>query len=491
MVLIAPRTVRPAAPPGPVDRGAGGDVLALLRGDTSARPRFDPGLAGGLRAWLEDAAYEIVAARGEHAPTLFLGPRQLLGSPPERREQDGGESLSEEVVLSRLVHALFRQLVHTGDIDDPLADALEALRAGDGEEPWSTTSSRCPPRTVCAGGGGGVARGEPTWSGAPVRTGWMPRTDDRVATPLAGGRVVLHGVFDLMVGLPQPGTASLCALGLATGGPWAWHRRSLHYLALLETLRTGTPRSAWRCSNRRRVATASRTCARSTSGPSPHTSRRGSPARPPPMIDRLTGELVAPLPAVDAASWLAALADAKSILANLAVRRGATGPFRVTDHDVRAALCGEAGDRVDQEPFAWSARTARRALGLAAVRLLVAGRARSPADGVQARLAESSLLGARGQLVRLAARSLARRAPACGTWGGWRRSGDVGDPPVVRPGLVSLLYSRPSSAGTAGGTAPTRRCWPSAAGLTCARRSPTWSCCPVPAAARCGRSSPW
>ena len=71
--------------------------------------------------------------------------------------------------------------------------------------------------------------------------GWMPRTNDRVATPLAGGRVVLHGVFDLIVGLPQPGTASLCALGLSTGGPWAWHRRSLHYLALLETLRSGTP----------------------------------------------------------------------------------------------------------------------------------------------------------------------------------------------------------------------------------------------------------
>ncbi len=69
----------------------------------------------------------------------------------------------------------------------------------------------------------------------------MPRTDDRVATPLAGGRVVLHGVFDLLVGLPRPGTASLCALGVSTGRPWAWQRRSLHYLALLETLRSGTP----------------------------------------------------------------------------------------------------------------------------------------------------------------------------------------------------------------------------------------------------------
>ena len=59
--------------------GAGGEVLALLRGDAAARPRFDPGLAGGLRAWLEDAAYDVVAGRGEHAPPLFLGPRQLLG----------------------------------------------------------------------------------------------------------------------------------------------------------------------------------------------------------------------------------------------------------------------------------------------------------------------------------------------------------------------------------------------------------------------------
>ena len=69
----------------------------------------------------------------------------------------------------------------------------------------------------------------------------MPRTDDRVAIPLGGGRVVLHGVFDLVVGLPRPRTASLCALGLSTGGPSASERRSLHYLSLLETLRSGTP----------------------------------------------------------------------------------------------------------------------------------------------------------------------------------------------------------------------------------------------------------
>jgi hypothetical protein len=62
-----------------------------------------------------------------------------------------------------------------------------------------------------------------------------------VAIPLAGGRVVLCGVFDLLVGAPIPGTATLCAVGLTTGGRWAQARMALHYLALLETLRSGTP----------------------------------------------------------------------------------------------------------------------------------------------------------------------------------------------------------------------------------------------------------
>jgi hypothetical protein len=108
------------------------------------------------------------------------------------------------------------------------------------------------------------------------------------------------------------------------------------------------------------------------------------------MVDRLTEELVAPVPAVDAASWQDALRQAKSILADLAVRRAGAGPFRVTGHEIRTAFDGEPADPAEAEPFAWSTRTARRALGLAAVRLLVGGGARSPVDAVETRLAESS-----------------------------------------------------------------------------------------------------
>jgi hypothetical protein len=52
---------------------------------------------------------------------------------------------------------------------------------------------------------------------------------------------VLCGSFDLLVGAPVRGTATLCAVGLTTGGRWAQARTALHFLALLEALRSGTP----------------------------------------------------------------------------------------------------------------------------------------------------------------------------------------------------------------------------------------------------------
>jgi len=108
------------------------------------------------------------------------------------------------------------------------------------------------------------------------------------------------------------------------------------------------------------------------------------------MRERLTDALVAPVTSPDPALWQAALDEAAAALAHLAVRRAGAGPFRVTDHDIRTALGGDSGPPTVPEPFAWTARTARRPLGLAAVRLLANGGARSPAEAVRTRLAESS-----------------------------------------------------------------------------------------------------
>lgn len=248
MVLVAPRPLqRPTSGAVAAGTGGGGEVLALLR-DAAARPSFDPGLAGGLRAWLEDAAYGVVASRGDLAPPLVLGPRQVLGPGSSGTEvgaaaDDGG--LSEEVVLSRLVHALFRRLVVDGVVDDPLADALDACHAegpgGAGAATVTAVAAMDEPTRAALGSALATHAAHLVELVPRLVPAWMPRTDDRVAIPLAGGRIVLHGVFDLLVGLPRSDTASLCALGLCTGGSWARERRSLHYLALLETLRSGTP----------------------------------------------------------------------------------------------------------------------------------------------------------------------------------------------------------------------------------------------------------
>jgi hypothetical protein len=110
----------------------------------------------------------------------------------------------------------------------------------------------------------------------------------------------------------------------------------------------------------------------------------------PSVADELTTAMVAPLEGpvrLDCAGWRAGREAALSALAGLAVRRAGAGPFRVTEHDIRVVLGSDAMDTAD-EAFAWSARTARRSIGLAAVRSLLAGAARTPHDAVRARLAD-------------------------------------------------------------------------------------------------------
>ncbi len=233
MVLVAPDPVRRASP------GAGADgLLARLREPTGLRPGFE-GLAGGLRAWLEDAAFTAVTARGDGPPPLFVGPRRLLGSPGDAPPY---EALPAERVLARLVRALFRQLVTAGSIGDPMTDALDALRADSSASDVvrHVESMRREARAALARSlvlhVAHLRAMVPRFASAA-----MPRTDDRVAIPLAGGRVVLGGIFDLLVGDGGGSSSSLCAVGLTVDGPLDRDRWRLHYLALLQTLRSGTP----------------------------------------------------------------------------------------------------------------------------------------------------------------------------------------------------------------------------------------------------------
>ena len=242
MVLVAPDPIRVQPTRGRPEGAAGPTLLTQLRIRPEVPPRFD-GLAGGLRAWLEDAAFAAVTARGDDAPPLSAGPRRLLGASGGVGALDGDRPL-EARVLARLVRAVFRQLVTVGMIGDPLRDALDAVRADGGAadlvrhvETMERGAREALARTVqvhAAHLGLVVPRFSPAC---------MPRSDDRVAIPLAGGRVVLAGVFDLLldVGWSVGAEGSLCAIAVTVDGPRDRARWTLHYLALLELLRSGRP----------------------------------------------------------------------------------------------------------------------------------------------------------------------------------------------------------------------------------------------------------
>jgi hypothetical protein len=179
----------------------------------------------------------LVGDRPGDAPPLVLSPARLATAPGGTPRQDG-----DAVALARgaLVHALFRAAVIGVHLGDPFTDALAALAADGGRQRTVDlvrglgTGERAALAAEVAEHAEVMRRCWPT-----LAPSWLPRTGERVSIPLAGGRVVLSGIFDLAVGVPPSGRSSVCVVDLRTGDPHARDVLVLHYLGLLETLRSG------------------------------------------------------------------------------------------------------------------------------------------------------------------------------------------------------------------------------------------------------------
>jgi hypothetical protein len=227
----------------PVSDATPASLLDRLRGVGTPRPMVDPELAGGLKEWLEDALAGHVghlgmlsrAMRVDNAmlDDLSAHGRVLRASPHRSCALDDG-------VLLVLVRSLFRQWTTTGRIDDPLGDALSAQaasgdpvgvvdrlsRMADGEHRLYADALRMH-----------AARLSATWPA--LSPAWLPRCHERLTIPLCGGRVLLAGTADLVVGSQATSEASVCLVEVDTERRSGWPRTSLHFLALLETLRSG------------------------------------------------------------------------------------------------------------------------------------------------------------------------------------------------------------------------------------------------------------
>jgi len=140
------------------------------------------------------------------------------------------------------VDALFRQWVTVGVIDDPFLDALAAFEVEgdrDGVIAFVTGLPAAHQRRLRAEVAEHAAHISARW---PVLSpAFLPRTQERLEVPLCGGRVVLAGVVDLVLGSPAQDRASVCLVELKSGARRLEHRPDLHFYALLEALRSGAP----------------------------------------------------------------------------------------------------------------------------------------------------------------------------------------------------------------------------------------------------------
>jgi hypothetical protein len=229
----------------PAGRQRSEALLARLRGETGARPAIDPGLAGGLRDWLEDELSDAVAGLYEDAVPVRVTKdtldQVLVCEAHLHAQRSAPRRLCVELVRGTMVDLLFRQWVTTGVLDDPFEEALQGLWVAEEHEVRDFVDQLDPDARAAL-----VAEVEAhaaciaeCW---PVLApSWMARTQERLSVPLAGGRVLLSGVVDLAIGAPSSGRASVCIVEVKSGRRRIEHRGDVHFYALLETLRSGAP----------------------------------------------------------------------------------------------------------------------------------------------------------------------------------------------------------------------------------------------------------
>ncbi len=226
---------------------SGRSLLDLLRLTGSRRPVADPELRSHLRSLLEEAA-----APG--APDGAVGGAELLVVTKERLtralacEAHAAESAdrcgrpSLALACGAIVDALFRQLVTTGALGDPMGDGLAALQLDPGQRELVSWIGQLPTtdheelRVEVCRQAECLARRWPRLD--PM---WLPRTQEVIRTSLGRGWVQLVARVDLAIGRPGETEASVAIVEIKTGARRTEHRADQQFAALIETLRRPAP----------------------------------------------------------------------------------------------------------------------------------------------------------------------------------------------------------------------------------------------------------
>jgi PD-(D/E)XK nuclease superfamily len=224
---------------------AGDALLERLRVTGRPRPLLDPTMSQRLRDRLDEALVSHIPPDPDRAPIVVTKDRltQVLTCEAHHVASQFGERRpSQAMACGALIDSLFRQLVATGRIDDPMADGLAALSVDDHQQALVDWIEALPPPQrseltleVERQATGLVDR----WPA--LSPGWLPRTQESIKASLGGGRVLLSARVDLAIGRPAVHHASVGIVELKSGKRRAEHRADLHFYALIEALRSPAP----------------------------------------------------------------------------------------------------------------------------------------------------------------------------------------------------------------------------------------------------------
>lgn len=227
------------------ERPSGEALLARIRGVGFTRPPPDVEIAAELRSRLDDRVKPLLRQLPEGVTVRVTKARlqQVLTCERNlvaRLRDDVGATA--DVLRGRMLDRLFVQVVHGYPIGaDPVADAVAAA-AADGDDSVADAWDALPrdeqaevDEDVRHATADLVGR----WPQLPSNA--LVRLQESVRVELAGGRVVLAGRVDLMVGMPTRAQVGTTLIDVKSGR-WRFQDAvEAGWYALLETLRHEVP----------------------------------------------------------------------------------------------------------------------------------------------------------------------------------------------------------------------------------------------------------
>jgi hypothetical protein len=154
----------------------------------------------------------------------------------------GVEPPTMSMACGALIDVLFRQLVTTGSVGDPMADGMAALAVDERQAHLVAWIDDLPPSERGALTSEVVRQSSDLVTRWPnLDPAWLPRTQVPMRVGLGDGSIELSGRVDLAIGRPGLGVASVAIVEVKSGRRRPEHRYDLHFYALLESLRSPAP----------------------------------------------------------------------------------------------------------------------------------------------------------------------------------------------------------------------------------------------------------